>query len=77
MNWNNAPANGSLVNSFTVYKAEKYAIDVTDIINQQLAAGNKIITFALLNEAAASAKNDVQFTSKEATANKPQLNIIL
>lgn len=77
LNWNNAPANGSLVNSFTVYKAEKYAIDVTDIINQQLAAGNKIITFALLNEAATSAKNDVQFTSKEATANKPQLNIIL
>ncbi|KIO75551.1 hypothetical protein TH53_20100 [Pedobacter lusitanus] len=77
LTWNNAPANGTLVNSFTVYKAEKYAIDVTSIINLQLAAGNKIITFALLNEGPESAKNDVQFSSREALTDKPQLNIIL
>lgn len=77
LTWNNAPLNNPLVSSFVAYGADRYSIDVTNVVNQNLSTGNKIITFVLTNDAPASSKSDIYFISKEQMSNKPQLNIIL
>jgi hypothetical protein len=73
--WNNAPAGTTLINSITVTNTGGvwYEIDVTSYVNSQFS--DKVVSFLLINEGTASAKDDVSFASKEAATGKPELVI--
>jgi hypothetical protein len=76
INWNNKPTeSGTLIGSYTINNASSvwYELDVTSYINNQLALGNKIVSFRLINEGTVGSTNNVSFNSREATSNKPQL----
>lgn len=73
--WNNAPAGTTYLGSITVSNTVGlwYELNVTGYVNSHIA--DKIVSFLLINEGTASAKGDVQFATKEATSNKPELVI--
>lgn len=71
--WNNAPAGTTLIGSVVIGNTVGtwYEFDVTSYINSQMS--DKLVSFLLVKEGAASSKGDVSFNTKEAASNKPQL----
>jgi len=76
INWNNAPMDTTRIGQVSVgTAAANYNIDVTNAINQELAAGSKTVSLLLINNGPANAQGYISFNSKEAAANKPSLQI--
>lgn len=73
--WNNAPQAGTYIGSINISNVTGlwYELDVTNYLNSHMQ--DKIVSFLLINEAAASSKNDVTFNTREASSNKPELII--
>jgi len=73
----NAPSPTTLITSKSLNASTGvwYEFDVTSYLNGQLSAADKLVSFELVNEAAASSQNQVSFNSKEAGINAPQLVI--
>lgn len=75
INWNTGPIDTTYVGQIVVTAPGTYSLDVKAAVNKQLPKPDHILSLLLLNKGTASPKSDVQFNSKEASANKPQLSI--
>ena len=74
LNYTNAPKPVKKQGSVTIDKKDTYyEWDVTHAVNQSKSAGTKYITFRLSDQKGTG--NGIQFNSKEAANNKPQLTI--
>jgi hypothetical protein len=73
--WNNAPVGATYLGSFDVSNTAGIwkEFDVTSYVNSNMS--DHQVSFLLFNEGAVSSKSDVQFNTKEATADQPQLVI--
>nr|WP_036670559.1 Ig-like domain-containing protein [Pedobacter borealis] len=74
--WNNQPTEtGMLLGKYTITNISRkwYELDVTAYVNSQLAIGKKIVSFRLVNEGAQGTGNNVNFNSREAADNRPEL----
>jgi len=71
--WNNAPENGTLIDSFNIGTTAGgwYEFDVTGYINSNMAG--KLVSFELANEGAPSSGGFIIFNSNEAANGKPEL----
>ncbi|MGG1516609.1 DNRLRE domain-containing protein [Paenibacillus oryzisoli] len=71
--WNNAPAGTTYIGSINVSNAagQWYELDVTSYINSQMS--DKQVSFLFVNEGANSSGGGVDFASREASVNKPEL----
>jgi Tfp pilus assembly major pilin PilA len=76
INWNNAPMDTVLVGKISVSGIGLQTVDVTSAINRLLTGTDRKVSFLFLNTAAASSTNDMSFSSREATANKPTLELL-
>jgi len=74
--WNNAPAAGTQIGSFNVSTTVGiyYNFDVTSYVQAQRAAGNKVVSFELINNVT-DVNGLVDFASREATTGQPGLTI--
>jgi hypothetical protein len=72
--WNNAPAAGTQIGSFNVSTTVGiyYNFDVTSYVQAQRTAGNKVVSFELINNTT-DVNGLVDFASKEATTGQPGL----
>lgn len=73
--WNNAPAPGAFVTSFTVTNTPGiwYNVNVSSYVAAQKSAGATKASFLLINNGPNDAGSDMQFSTKEAASNHPQL----
>lgn len=76
INWNNAPMDTVLVGKIPISGIGLQTIDVTSAINRLLTGTDRKASFLFLNTAAASSTNDMSFSSREAAANKPTLELL-
>ena len=65
-----------LVGKISVSGIGLQTIDVTSAINRLLTGTDRKVSFLFLNTAAASSTNDMSFSSREATTNKPTLELL-
>jgi hypothetical protein len=74
--WNNASAAGTQIGSFNVSTTINtwYNFDVTSYVQAQRTAGNKVVSFELINNTT-DVNGLVDFASKEATTGQPGLTI--
>jgi hypothetical protein len=72
--WNNAPAAGTQIGSFSVSTTTGiyYNFDVTSYVQAQRSAGNKVVSFELINNTT-DVNGLVDFASREATTGQPGL----
>lgn len=75
INWNNAPMDTVSAGKIVVSGGGLQSIDVTKAINRQLMGTDRKVSFLFLNAGAVSSTNDMVFSSKEAAANKPVLEL--
>jgi len=75
LTWNNAPAGATLIGSFNAGNTAGawYEVDVTGYVNSNMS--DKQVSFLLVNEGAFSSTGDVQFNSREASVQPPELVI--
>jgi len=74
LNYTNAPKPSKKASNVVVDKKNAYhEWDVTNLVKQSKTAGSKYITFRLSDQKGTG--NGIQFSSKEASSNKPQLVI--
>lgn len=74
--YNNQPTStGTLIGNDTINNTNGlwYQLDVTSYIDSQLAAGQKTVSFRLIDNGALSKNSGVTFNSREASVNNPQL----
>jgi hypothetical protein len=74
--WNNAPAAGTQIGTFNVSTATGiyYNFDVTSYVQAQRAAGNKVVSFELIQNTG-DVNGLVDFASREATTGQPGLTL--
>jgi hypothetical protein len=72
--WNNAPAAGTQIGTFNVSTTTGiyYNFDVTSYVQAQRTAGNKVVSFELIQNTS-DVNGLVDFASKEATTGQPGL----
>ena len=72
INWNNKPALGAVVGTFTVTSktAAWKSIDVTGYVNSERAAGRNVVAFAI---SAPTSSQQVTLSSSEANSLQPQI----
>lgn len=75
INWNNAPMDTVLVDKIVVSGIGMQTIDVTGAINRLLTGTDRKASFLFLNTGAPSSTNDMSFSSREAAADKPILEL--
>ncbi|MGJ1266135.1 CBM96 family carbohydrate-binding protein [Sphingobacterium spiritivorum] len=75
ISWNNAPMDTVLVGKIVVSGIGMQTIDVTKAINKQLIGTDRNVSFLFLNTGAFSSIGNVSFNSKEATTNRPVLEL--
>jgi len=75
INWNNAPMDTVYVGKVVIKDTGLQTIDVTKAINKQLAGTDRKVSFLFLNSGAFSSLGNMSFSSKEAAANKPVLEL--
>lgn len=75
INWNNKPALGNALGTNTVAGTTYawYEVDVTSYVQQELAAGRRVISLAYHNSA--NTNPNIQANSRESATNKPTLVI--
>ncbi|HEY9258002.1 DUF7594 domain-containing protein [Chitinophaga sp.] len=75
LTWNNAPMDTTLVGKVTFGAVGTYSIDVTNAVNRELLSGSKTVSLLLLNTGAFNSAGFMSFNSKEASTNKPVLQL--
>jgi hypothetical protein len=72
--WNNAPAAGTQIGTFNVSTTINtwYTFDVTSYVQAQRTAGNKIVSFEMIQNTL-DVNGLVDFASREATTGQPGL----
>ena len=74
LTWNNAPSEGAIAASATLPAAPGYVeFDITSYVQSQFAASDKVISMVVYSATVSSAA--IQFSSREASSNKPELVI--